>query len=97
MPEDLGQKEDIMTLNWTRRKFMLVSASGVMVAPLLINPPHLITEAKTDQEVKTAKKENPDYRNHKCQGCNVCSIFYSNCNALNNRGCWCEPTTKELV
>jgi hypothetical protein len=83
--------------NWTRRKFMLVSAAGVVAAPLLTNITDLVPKAKAAGEVKTAKKDNAVYDNPKCKGCQMCTIFYSNCLTLNNRVCWCEPARAELA
>ena len=78
------------SLYWTRRKFMLVSSMAV-AAPMLTNLSDLVPEAKAAEEVKTAKKENTIYDDTKCEGCQVCRIFFSNCRELNNRVCWCEP------
>jgi hypothetical protein len=99
---DRGDKigEDIMTsgsLNWTRRKFILVSAAGVAVAPLLTNLSGPVPGAKAAEEPKTVKKENIDWDDLKCRGCQMCTIFYSNCLAVNNRVCWCEPAREELT
>ena len=77
-------------LNLTRRRFMLVSAAGV-AAPLLINLSVLVPEAKAAEEAKADKKYNTDYTNPKCKGCRMCTIFFSNCLAVNDRVCWCEP------
>jgi hypothetical protein len=76
-------------LNLTRRRFMLVSAA-VVATPLLPNLLVLVPEAKAAEEPKAAKKDNADYTNPKCSGCQMCTIFYSNCLAINNRLCWCE-------
>jgi hypothetical protein len=84
-------------LNWTRRKFMLVSTAGIAAASLLTNLSKLAPEAEAAVEVKPAKKENTDYDNPKCKGCQMCMIFYSNCLALNNRVCWCESAREELA
>jgi hypothetical protein len=81
-------------LIWTRRKFMLISAMGV-AAPLLTNLSDLAPEAKAAEEPKPAKKDNADYTDPKCKGCQVCTIFFSNCLAVNNRLCWCEPARSE--
>jgi hypothetical protein len=84
--------EDIMTfenLKLTRRRFMLVSAAGV-AAPLLTSLADLAPEAGAAEEPKAAKEDNADYSNPECNGCQVCTIFYSNCLAVNNRLCWCE-------
>ena len=83
------------SLNWTRRKFILISAAGVAVAPLLTNLPDLVPEAKAAEEPKIAKKENIDCDNPKCRGCQMCTIFFSNCLAVNNRVCWCEPARSD--
>lgn len=77
-------------LNLTRRRFMLISALGV-AAPLLTNLAVLVSESKEALEAKAAKKENSDYANPKCKGCQLCTIFFSNCLAVNNRVCWREP------
>jgi hypothetical protein len=92
--------EDIMTsesLNWSRRKFMLVSAAGVVAAPLLTNLSDLVPEGKAAEEVKATEKENTDYDNPRCRGCQMCTIFYSNCLTLNNRVCWCEPAGEQVA
>jgi hypothetical protein len=83
--------------NWTRRKFMLVSAAGVVAAPLLTNLSDLAPEAKAAEEVKRAKRNDAGEDNPKCKGCQMCTIFYSNCLALNNRVCWCDPAREELA
>ena len=92
MKTNQGHKEDVMTsviLDLTRRKFMLVSAAAVAV-PLLTDLSGLIPEDGTAAEAKEAKKSNADFDNSKCNGCQVCTIYFSNCLALNNRICWCE-------
>lgn len=78
-------------INWTRRKFILISAAGVVAAPVLAKLPDLALETKAAEEVKTTRQKNPVYDNPKCKGCQMCTIFYSNCLTLNNRVCWCEP------
>jgi hypothetical protein len=83
--------------NWTRRKFMFVSAAGVVATPLLTNLSDMVPEARAAKEVNPAKKENAGYDNPKCKGCQMCTIFYSNCLTLNNRVCWCELAREELA
>jgi hypothetical protein len=78
------------SLKWTRRKFIFVSAAGVAAVPLLTDLSGLLPEAEAAEVVKTGKKENTGYDNPKCKGCQMCTIFYSNCLTLNNRVCWCE-------
>ena len=78
------------SLNWTRRKFILLSAVGV-AAPLLTNLSGLVPESKANKEAKAAKKGHTDYVNPKCKGCQVCTIFFSVCLTLNHQLCWCEP------
>ena len=78
-------------LNFTRRKFMLISAVAV-AAPMLTDLSGLVPEAKPAEEAKEAKKDNIDYDDAKCKGCQVCTIFFSNCLLLNNRVCWCESS-----
>jgi hypothetical protein len=77
--------------NWTRRKFMLASAAGIAVAPLWANLSEPDPEAKADEQAKAGNKEDAVYDNPQCERCQVCTIFYSNCLALNNRICWREP------
>lgn len=76
-------------LNLSRRKFMLVSAVGVAV-PLLTDLSGLVPNAKAVEEATPAKRDSDEHTNPKCRGCQVCTIFYSNCLTLNNRLCWCE-------
>lgn len=76
---------------------MLVSAAGVVAAPLLTNLSDLAPEAKAAEEVKPAKRDDAGEDNPKCKGCQMCTIFYSNCLALNNRVCWCDPAREELA
>lgn len=83
------------SLNLTRRKFMLVSAAAV-TAPLLTNLSGLVPKAKAFKEVKTVKNGDNDYINPKCDGCQVCTIFFSVCLTLNDRVCWCEPARSDL-
>jgi hypothetical protein len=78
----------------TRREFMLVSAAAV-AAPLLTDLSGLVPEAKAVEEAKADKKGNIDHIDPKCNGCQVCTIFFSNCLILNNRRCWCEPAGGE--
>lgn len=68
----------------TRRKFILIGSVAV-AAPLLIDLSNLGPKAKA------AKENDIDYIYPDCNGCQVCTIFFSNCRALNNRVCWCEP------
>ena len=74
--------------NLTRRRFILVSAA-VAAAPLLKDLSGLIPEAKAAEEPKAAEKGDTDI-NPKCNGCQVCTIFFSVCLTLNNRVCWCD-------
>jgi hypothetical protein len=73
----------------SRRQFMLLSAAGVAVS-LLTDLLGLVPKAKGSEEAKPARKDNADRADPKCRGCQVCTIFYSNCLTLNNRLCWCE-------
>jgi len=81
-------------LNLTRRKFMLASAV-VVAAPLLTNLSGLVPDADAAEEAKAANIDKTGYTNSKCKGCQMCTIFYSNCLTLNNRVCWCEPARAE--
>ena len=73
---------------------MLVSAAAV-TAPLLTNLSDLVPEAKPVEGAKKSKKIDTDYINPKCEGCQVCAIFFSDCLTLNNRVCWCETAGPE--
>lgn len=76
-------------LNFTRRKFLLISAA-VVAAPMLTDLSGLFAEAKPAEEAKESQKDNIDYDDAKCKGCQLCTIFFSNCLLLNNRVCWRE-------
>jgi hypothetical protein len=73
---------------------MIVSAAAV-TAPLLPNLLVPVPEAKPVEEIKTPKKVDTDYSNPKCEGCQVCTIFFSDCLTLNNRVCWCESARSD--
>jgi hypothetical protein len=90
----IGEFMDSGKSNWTRRKFMLVGAAGVAAAPLFVKLYEMTAQAKTVQDEKTVKREDSIYDNPKCKGCQMCTILYSNCLALNNRVCWCETREK---
>jgi hypothetical protein len=86
-------KEDAMTsgsLILTKREFILMSAAGI-AAPLLTNHSALASEPRVTEDAKAANKSHADYQDPKCNGCQVCRIFFSNCLAVNNRLCWCDP------
>ena len=80
--------------NLTRRKFMLVSAAAV-AAPMLTDLSGLVPEAGSAEEPKEAKKGDVDFNNSKCNGCQICTIYFSNCLALNNRICWRETADSD--
>jgi len=83
-----------LNLTLTRRKFMLLSAVG-FTAPLLISLSGLAAEAETPVETISVKKEIIEDANKKCKGCRMCTIFFSNCLAVNNRVCWCDPARSD--
>jgi hypothetical protein len=68
---------------------MLVSAAAI-VAPMLTDLSGLVPEARAAEEAKTDKKDNIGYIKPECNGCQVCTIFFSVCLAVNNRVCWCD-------
>ena len=66
---------------------MVVAALGA-AAPLLADMPGPAPEARAAGKTIAAKDQDSGYVNPKCKGCRMCTIFYSNCLALNNRICW---------
>jgi hypothetical protein len=81
------------SLNLTRRELISVSSAAI-ASTLLLNLAGKKPEAKA-AETKEAAKNDINYANPKCKGCQVCKIYYSNCLALNNRLCWCEPAESD--
>ncbi len=76
---------------WTRRKFIMTGAAGIVATPLLATLPNLIIpKAEAVGSFKPAEKASPDFDHSKCKGCQACTILFSDCLALNNRVCWCE-------
>ena len=75
--------------NMTRRKFILLS-SVALAAPLLTDLTYLIPESEAAINTKPDQKSNEDDINPKCDGCQVCTIFFSVCLTVNNRVCWCD-------
>lgn len=76
--------------NWTRRKFIVAGAVGVVAAPLLTTLPGFVSEAKAVEAAKPAVKAAPDFDRSKCMGCQACTILFSSSLAMNDRVCWCE-------
>ena len=46
--------------------------------------------AKAAKETEATKEDNIDYIDPICNGCQVCTIFFSVCLTLNDRVCWCD-------
>lgn len=78
------------SFNWTRRRFVIVGAAGVVAAPLLATLPNLIPKAEAVGTTEPSEKANPDFDHSKCKGCQACTILFSNCLELNNCICWYE-------
>lgn len=78
------------SLNLTRRDFIFVSAAAVS-APVLTNLTGLVSDAEAVEVEKMAEKDDAGHIHPDCSGCQVCTIFFSNCHALNGRHCWCNP------
>jgi hypothetical protein len=73
----------------TRRDFIFASAIVVSSPMFPYLPMFSAGEAKA-AEVAAAVAEKPfDHDHSKCNGCQVCTILYSDCLAVNNRVCWC--------
>ena len=72
---------------------MFISAAGVAAAPLLTRLPDLVPVAVATEMPKPAV----DHGNIKCRGCQLCTIFYSNCLALNDRVCWRDASPAETA
>jgi hypothetical protein len=93
--QDKVPREDIMASEspiWTRRRFMIISAAGIVALPLLGNLTDPMPEANASEGQDAVRETDGVNNNPKCKGCQVCTIFYSNCLVLNNRVCWCETT-----
>jgi hypothetical protein len=80
------------SLSITRRRLVFVTSSAI-ASTLLLNPAGQKPEAMA-AETKGAG-DNTNSENPKCRGCQVCTIFFSNCLAVNNRLCWCEPARSD--
>ena len=68
---------------------MLLCVSGV-AAPFLPDLSGPAYRAEAANKTNEANRNNTEYTNPNCKGCQICTIFYSNSLALNNRHCWCE-------
>ena len=68
---------------------MVVAALGA-AAPLLADLPGTAQEARAAGKTMVSKDQDSGNANPRCKGCRMCTIFYSNCLALNNRVCWRE-------
>jgi len=80
-------------LSLTRRKLIFVTPS-LIASTLLLNSAGKESEAMVVETKQTGN--NIDSTNPECKGCQVCRIYYSNCLALNNRLCWCQPVGPDL-
>lgn len=69
----------------------MIAGAAVVSAPLLTILPGLVPGVEAAEAPKTAGKNDLESNHPNCNGCQACTILYSNCQALNGRHCWCEP------
>lgn len=73
----------------TRREFVIVGAAAVS-APFLGNLPVLVPAAEAVEALAPDPKDETAFDSSRCNGCQMCTIFFSVCPAVHNRVCWCE-------
>jgi hypothetical protein len=73
----------------TRRDFIIASALVVSL-PVIPSLPVLTTGEAEAVEIAAVKESPFDHDHLKCNGCQVCTILYSDCLKVNNRVCWCS-------